>query len=94
MRTIKLIAATCFALSLAGPAFAQGGGNSNDVEAATSGPSAGQKAGGMKKGGATSSGGASDTGSMQKGGSMQKESPGAGPSAGGTTGSPTAPTGR
>lgn len=88
MRFIKIATAACFALSLAAPAFAQGGGNSSDVEAATSGPSAGEKAGSMQKGGSMEKGG------MEKGSSMQKESPGAGPSAGGTTGSPAAPTGR
>lgn len=88
MPSLKLIAATCLALSLTGSAFAQGGGNSNDVEAATSGPSAGQKAGSMQKSGSM------EKGSMEKSGSMQKESPGSGPSAGGTTGSPAAPTGR
>lgn len=88
MRSIKFIAAACFALSLAAPAFAQGGGNSSDVEAATSGQSAGEKAGSMQKGGSMEKGG------MEKGGSTQKESQGAGPSAGGTTGSTAAPTSR
>ena len=88
MRFIKIAAVAGLAFTLTGSAFAQGGGNSNDVEAATSGPSAGEKAGGMQKGGSMEKGG------MEKSGSMPKESPGSGPSAGGTTGSPAAPTGR
>lgn len=91
MRFTSFAIALCVALPMSGGAWAQGAGGAGSggptagggTERATSGSSAG---GSMQKGGA----GAESTGSMQKGrmepgGGMPKESPGAGPSAGGTT---------